>query len=135
MASEAQRGCGYRKVGALYLVSDGIWVGCDRLPYELKACPVCGAGIHLTRSMTAINPFELFGMHDQIEDVRTGITTHGIKEVVCQDEHRPCKMCDPTNELAYIQFVGKQFYSPISFVDEANKMGVSNRIAQIPKGL
>jgi len=59
MAQESKRGCGYRKVGGLYLVGDGIFVPCDRLPYLLETCPVCGHGIHFTRSMTEINPLKL----------------------------------------------------------------------------
>ena len=40
MAVEAARGCGWRKVGGLYLCSPpGIHVQCDRLPYDLKVCP------------------------------------------------------------------------------------------------
>jgi len=46
MAVEARRGCGYRKVGCLYLVGGGIWVACDRLPYEVGPCPTCGEGVH-----------------------------------------------------------------------------------------
>lgn len=118
MASEQKRGCGYRKVGALYLCGGSILATCDRLPYELKSCPVCGAGIHFTRAMTEINPLKLFGIHDS-----------------CQDTFRPCKMCDPKDEPAYIMMVGKGQYSPTSFLQEAQQMGVSKRIAQIPKHL
>ena len=35
MAIEAPRGCGYRKVGGLYMCGGGIPIHCDRLPYEL----------------------------------------------------------------------------------------------------
>jgi hypothetical protein len=46
MAIERKRGCGYRKVGGMYLVGDeGIWVPCDRLPIILDVCPACGGGI------------------------------------------------------------------------------------------
>lgn len=36
MASETKRGCGYRKVGGMYLVGDYIRVPCDRLPFPGK---------------------------------------------------------------------------------------------------
>lgn len=118
MANEAKRGCGYRKVGALYLCGNYINVPCDRLPLELKNCPVCGAGIHFTRSMTEVNPFRLFGNHEN-----------------CKDAQRPCHVCDPPDAPAYIMTVGKKYYTPQSFLQEASAMGVSKRIAHIPKSL
>jgi len=132
MASEAKRGCGYRKVGGTYLVSEGIWVGCDRIPYELKSCPVCGAGIHLSRAMTEIDPLKLFGKHDRPS---LNLNTETTPVVVCQDEFRPCKMCDPTSDPAYIMLVGRAHYTPEEFIREAQTMGISKRIAQIPKKL
>lgn len=129
--SEAQRGCGYRKVGGLYLCGEGIFVPCDRLPYELKSCPVCGAGIHFTRSMTEINPLLLFGTHD----VYDGLSDNPTLILACKDLSRPCPMCDPTDEPAFIKTVGKKYYSPQSFMSEARTMGISLRIAQIPKNL
>lgn len=136
MASETKRGCGYRKVGGLYLCGGGLWVSCDRLPYELKSCPVCGAGVHFTRSMTEINPLRLFGSHDG--ELRWQRDASGNSDIpLCQDEFRPCKMCDPTEEPAYIMTVGRKYYSPESFVKEALELGVSKRIASnsIPKKL
>lgn len=119
--SEAERGCGYRKVGGLYLCGEYVFVPCDRLPYELKSCPVCGAGIHFTRSMTEINPLKLFGIHE----VPDG-------HCVCFEG---CFMCYPTGKPAFVKTIGKKYYSPQSFMSEAKTMGVSLRIAQIPKNL
>ena len=130
MAVEKARGCGYRKVGGLYLCGGGLWVSCDRLPYELKSCPVCGAGIHFTRSMTEINPLRLFGNHD---GSLVGLVDDQVQTAICQDKVRPCKMCDPTEEPAYIMMVGKKYYSPVTFIKEALELGVSKRIAAIPK--
>jgi len=45
MAIKAKRGCGYRKIGGLYLVGNYIPVACDRLPMPIGACPVCGQGL------------------------------------------------------------------------------------------
>lgn len=120
MASENVRGCGYRKVGGMYLVSSDLWIGCDRLPYHLESCPVCGAGIHFTRSMTEVDPLQLFGEH---------------APSLCFDKVRPCKMCDPTSEPAFIKTIGKKYYSTISYLEEARMMGLSLRIAQIPRHL
>jgi len=133
MASEAKRGCGFRKIGGLYLTSEGMWVGCDRLPYELRSCKVCGAGIHLSRAMTEINPLELFGKHDRPS---VNLPAETTTEVICQDSFRPCKMCDPTSDPAYIMLIGKKHYpTPEDYVREAMTLGVSKRIAQIPKKL
>jgi hypothetical protein len=110
MAIEARRGCGYRRVGGLYLCSDGIWKGCDRLPFPVGACPVCGEGIHYPRNMRQINPVRLFGRHEN-----------------CRDDF-PCQMCDPTNEVAFVLGVGEKYYTPQNFISEAEMMGVSKRI-------
>ena len=129
--SESERGCGFRKVGGLYLCGEYAFAPCDRLPYELKSCPVCGAGIHFTRSMTEVNPLKLLGIHlPQVKDY--GVAGSIIP--VCQCEGI-CYVCYPPDAPAYIRTIGKKFYSPISFMDEAYKMGVSLRMAQIPKDL
>lgn len=116
MATESKRGCGFRKVGGLYLVGDYIPIACDRLPYPLDVCPVCGAGIKVGRGMTAINPLHLFGRHSD-----------------CTDKHHPCFICDPTEDIAYIMRVGEKYYpTPEDFIREGIAQGFSKRIAQIP---
>jgi len=132
MASESKRGCGYRKVGGLYMVGEYISVSCDRLPLRLEACPVCGAGIHFTRSMTEINPHRLLGSHDGtlielIDD--QPLTT------ICKDRFRPCHVCDPPDAVAFVMMVGEKYYTPESFMEEARTLGVSKRIPFIPKKL
>ncbi len=133
MAVEAKRGCGYRKVGGLYLVGNYISVPCDRLPYPIHECPVCGAGIHFTRGITRINPLKLFGNHDDILAHTSMVTSPA-----CHDKIRPCFMCDPTDDPAYIMFVGERYYPTVEdFSIEAQVMGVSKRIPgnSIPKDL
>lgn len=132
--SEAKRGCGYRQVGGLYLCGEYAFAPCDRLPYELKSCPVCGAGIHFTRSFTEVNPLKLFGMHDQSDKGKFAPYSVKASLEVCQCPPA-CYVCYPTDKPAYIKTIGKKFYSPISFMDEAKNMGVSLRMAQIPKDL
>jgi hypothetical protein len=136
MAAESKRGCGYRKVGGLYFVGEGISVPCDRLPYKLESCPVCGAGIHFTRSLTEINPLKLFGTHDQQVKVFEGEPglEGEVTQVLCYDEVRPCWMCDPTEDPAYIMMVGEKYYpTPDDFREESRKLGISKRIPFIPK--
>jgi hypothetical protein len=103
MAAETKRHCGYRKVGALYLVGNYIPVSCDRLPLEVGHCPVCGSGIHFTRSMAEINPYRLWGVHKP-----------------CFDSHSHfCNVCQPPIDVAFIMMVGERYYSPESFLQEA----------------
>lgn len=118
MAIERKRGCGWRKVGGYYLCSDGIWVSCDRLPLPVGVCPTCGHEIRFTRAFTEIDPLGLFGIHQP-----------------CYDKLRPCHICDPRDEPAFIMTVGAKYYSPMSFLEEATEMGVSKRIPFIPRNL
>lgn len=127
MAQEAKRGCGYRKVHALYLVGRYIPMECDRLPLPLERCPVCGMGMKFTRAPMEINPHRLFGPHDDIGKIAW--TT------ICRDRIRPCHVCDPPDDAAYIMGVGEKYYTPESFAREAVEQGISKRIAAVPKKL
>jgi hypothetical protein len=119
MAVEPRRLCGWRRVGGLYLCGSYVSVSCDRLPYPLETCPVCGGGIKVSRGFTRINPYQLFGNHNG-----------------CKDQLRPCFMCDPRDEVAFIMGVGEKFYkTPGDFLEEAHRLGVSKRIPFIPKEL
>lgn len=119
MACEAKRGCGFRKVGGIYLVAGGAWASCDRLPLEVFACPVCGEGVHFPRSPRKVDPKRLFGQHYEL----AGCT--------CPDT---CQVCNPQEEVAYLLGVGAQ-YTPESFMLEAQAMGVSKRVPAVPKEL
>jgi len=119
MAIEPKRGCGYRKVGGLYLVGEGLPKVCDRLPFELKVCPVCNQGIKFSRGFTWLNGQFFGGVHHPCG---------------CY----PCPICQPDIETknAYaLMWVGEKYYTPESFTQEAMQLGVSKRIAQIPKNL
>jgi len=118
MACEVRRGCGYRKVDALYLVGEYSSSPCDRMPFPLTTCLVCGQGIKVSGGFTQVNPYRLWGIHED-----------------CKDLHRPCFLCDPNDEQAYIMLVGQKYYTPESFLAEAHYMGISKRIPFIPKDL
>jgi len=119
MSVEQIRGCGYRKVNGLYLCGKFIHIPCDRMPFPLTVCPVCGQGIKVSRGFTQVNPYRLWGIHEN-----------------CQDIFRPCFLCDPQDQPAYIMLVGEKYYkTPVEFLDEAFSMGISKRIPFIPKGL
>ena len=119
MAVEAKRGCGFRKVGGIYLVAKGAWASCDRLPLEVCACPVCGEGVHFPRSPRKVNPKKLFGQHYESAGCTCPTT---------------CQVCNSQDEVAYLLGVGAQ-YTPESFLLEAHTMGVSKRVPAVPKEL
>ena len=120
MAVEQIRGCGWRKVNALYLVGDYTFhEACDRMPFPLTVCPVCGQGIKVSRGFTQINPYQLWGLHRD-----------------CKDNFRPCHLCDPQDQPAYIMLVGAGNYkTPQEFVREAIAQGISKRIPFVPREL
>lgn len=119
MAVEPKRGCGYRKVGGLYMVSGpGRGMPCDRLPWPLTVCPTCNQGIKQTRGWTWVNPKALFGgNHERCNDV-------GV-----------CPVCVPTEERAGLLWIGERFYSTVlNFNLESEALGISRRIKAIPRG-
>lgn len=132
MAAEARRGCGFRKVGGLYLVCPAVGAFCGRLPLPLTICAACGVGIKQSRGWTWVNPATLLG------DVAalTG------KEGECQGtppgfclERCPVREPSRFGEKAGLLWVGEKFYSPATFQLEANKLGVSKRVSTVPRGL
>jgi hypothetical protein len=120
MAVEEKRGCGYRKVGGMYLVGGILSAPCDRLPYPLEVCPTCNQGIKVSRGFTEILPYELFGIHKD-----------------CQDKVKPCVMCYPNKyRPGYIMIVGERHYpKPSDFIKEGHNLGVCKRIPFVPKDL
>jgi len=117
MAQEPRRLCNYRKVGGLYLVGSFMAIGCDRLPFPLKSCPVCGGGLHATRGLTEVNPKRLFKLHED-----------------CDDKLHPCFVCDPTKEPAFLMTVGSEYPTPQHFLAEGERIGTyCKRIPFIPR--
>lgn len=120
---ESARGCGYRKPGGTYMVAldPATLGGCGRFPFPLEVCPCCHAGIKPSRG------FQWVG-----------------KEIIpaCSNAvMRNPKVCG-TCTLAIIPdrfgliWVGEKFYpTPEAFLAEAATMGVSRRLAQVPKEL
>lgn len=120
MAIEAKRGCGYRKVNGLYLCGSGITISCDRLPFPIEYCPVCGSGIKFTRGFTWIDWDKFAGAHKD-----------------CKDKQLMCYLCVPNvHPQPYgLLWVGEAYYTPEHFIKEALEVGVSKRIPFIPKEL
>lgn len=115
---DRERGCGWRKEGGLYLRSEGLSRPCGKLPFKLDVCPCCNHGIKHKIGWSWINPRMLFA----------GKTcTRGTK---CGN----CPLATPP-ETAGLIWVGRSFYPTTKdFTIESNKMGVSRRIHNVPKG-
>ena len=132
MAVEAIRGCGYRKVGGLYLCGAGPGMECDRLPYELKVCPVCGAGVKFSRGFTWLDWMAYAGYHS--DHIHEGPKCTCALKTTYKEL---CPICNPGEHYqpSGLLWVGESFYTPEAFIQEAIQMGVSRRIAAIPKNL
>lgn len=119
MAIEARRGCGYRKVGGLYMVSDKYdWHGCCKMPIILHICPTCNQGIKQSRGWQWIYPKPWI-------------------EGTCSHIRPMCPLNSPhlLGDRVGLLWVGTQFYpSPDHFALEVKTMGLSKRIKAVPRG-
>lgn len=138
---EEARGCGFRKGGGIYLVNDGPGRGCGRMPIPLHVCPTCSQGIKPARGWTWIDGKAILAATPlcksklDIESRPDGLVsvtmTIGMPPA-CES----CPFSGTNQEKVGLMWVGGKFYpSPEDFVKEAQRMGLSKRIAQIPKDL
>src|SRR5215469_9649584 len=121
MASEARRGCGYRKVGGLYLVAppEG-WTGCDRMPIKLTVCPTCNEGVKQCRGWKYIN----------LNKFTQGVHIEGC---TCSPACPVCGAYSCLDKVGLL-WIGESFYPSIAaYNDEAKNLGISRRIRAIPK--
>lgn len=128
MAIEQRRKCGYRKVGGLYLVSNGEGAPCCKMPILLKVCPTCNGGVKQTRGWSWIDPRPwLKGECTGWDGKRTIYTD---KRLWC-----PCAHPDELGPRVGLLWIGVQFYpSPEDFAKEAKEMGICRRITAVPRG-
>ena len=128
MAVETKRGCGYRRVGGLYLVGGGLSAPCDRMPYPLDRCRTCGGGVKFTRGHAWLQP-DFFSVH-----VAPKHPLDTRQE--CLDSS-PCPVCHNRDDFGshLLLWIGRSHYSPDAFLLESLNLGVSRRIAALPKGL
>ena len=119
--ARAGRGCGIRKKGGTYLFCDIQFVmPCPSLPIGLPdRCPTCGEELEQFRGIKVVNPQKFF---------------NSPQKTIVKCVGGTCPACYPP-EIGALMWVGKQYYSAGSFVSEALRMGISKRIAKIPKGL
>lgn len=142
MATEPKRGCGYRKIGGLYMVGEYTMVPCDRLPFLLDVCPCCGEGIKQTRGTTWIQPLKLFGGDHPTTNYINGVPaiSYGC---TCLTKNPNCPVCFPSKHFlvlddktgrALLLWIGAQHYpTPRDFMSEGIKLGFSRRIKSIPR--
>ena len=117
MAIEPRRGCGYRKVGGLYMVSGVLAAPCCKMPILMHVCPTCNNGIKQSRGWQWIDP-------------RPWVAGD------CKIDSKVCPLAKPAfGDKVGLIWIGAQFYpTPAHFLHEANTMGVSRRIKAVPRG-
>jgi hypothetical protein len=130
MASEAKRGCGYRKVGGIYLCADAPNAPCCKLPIEFHVCPTCNSGVKQTRGFQWIDPRPwLKGACIGVETARLG-QSGPFSASLC-----PAANPDTMGDKVGLLWIGEQFYpTPDSFLREARELGVSRRVKGVPRG-
>ena len=118
MAVEPRRGCGFRKVGGLYIVGGKLQDDCCKLPIPLHVCPTCAQGVKQTRGWTWIDP-------------RPWLTERcSLRKPLC-----PASTPELLGERVGLLWIGRAFYpTPGAFQHEAAIYGVSRRIAALPRG-
>lgn len=112
-----KRGCGWRQPGGKYLIGGKLCAPCGKLPHELTRCPVCNAGIKPMRGWQWVGARAIFDQH------------------YCTLEEGDCDSCplyDPPARAGLI-WIGDTFYTPEEFVAESARLGISRRIAYVPK--
>lgn len=136
---EIKRGCGFRKIGGIYIVGGVSGLECPNIPYKVCNCPVCGGGVKQSRGFTWIRPNRLFDAPETSDCANLGIEVEITYHDGSKEKSRNCnktgKICPFFNSGAHgLMWVGTRFYpTPKDFADEAAAMGVSKRISQIPR--
>ena len=119
MAIEAERGCGYRKEGGIYLMGGKMGEPCCWLPHALTICPTCSAGIKQARGWTWIEPAGIFAGK---------LCTAPAGSFFC-----PVPTLEGRHGLIWI---GEKYYpTTADFTREGNTQGICRRLSTVPKGL
>lgn len=126
MAVEAKRGCGYRKVGGLYLVGKGGGMPCCKLPLPLEVCPCCNQGIKQTRGWTWIDAGKMFPGGCRISNAGDVMKLIGLGN---------CPMGNPASlGRIGLLWIGERFYkTPGAFLKEGEELGISRRLTAVPR--
>lgn len=127
VVTEPARGCGYRKPSksgvGIYMMGGELSAPCGLLPFPLERCPTCDCGIKPSRSWTWIKPAILLGPS---QDCAAG---------GAYSRCRHCVVRNPPEGRHGLLWIGGQHYkTPLDFVAEARKLGVSRKLNAIPNG-
>jgi hypothetical protein len=127
MAVEAKRGCGFRKVGGLYMVGGKLGAPCCKMPIPLHVCPTCSGGVKQTRGWTWIDPRPWLAKPcSSFVGIGFGST---LPVFDC-----PAANPERLGERVGLLWIGGRFYStPEDFAREANELGISRRLTAIPR--
>lgn len=124
-SSEPKRSCGFRQVGKLYLIGEGIKHICPSLPLPLEPCEICGYAPAQYRDFTWVPKAYFKALK--------------LKHPTGEPCNPNCPICYPegsnTQEKYGLMWVGQKYYTPEDFIAEDQKMGISKAIKQKPKGL
>lgn len=156
---ETERGCGFRKIGGVYLVCEGGSLPCDALPVEMGPCECCDFTVNQARSMQPIHAGYLAALlkgHVCHDPFACPICWYATKypelkaeigrlraRLAIPWENKTAEMREGDADVVealkdleakfpkvfYLMFVSKEFYTPESFVKEARKQGISKRVA------
>jgi hypothetical protein len=118
---DSKRGCGWRKPGGLYLVSEGLAAPCGRLPIPLTVCPTCDHGFKPSRGWTWL---------DSVPNLKH----HPCRPPAGESCNIHCPLSIPFGRVGLL-WVGEVYYAtPDDFIREADRLGVSRRIPTLPTG-
>lgn len=136
--AEAQRGCGFRKIGGLYLVCrDGLPFPCELMPYPLDLCPCCGEGIKFGRGIQWLDS-SFFSKRvegcPEIQNCKVYPNNCPFSAVKIDIGNRENAIVPAPKKG--LMWVGEQFYpTPQDFIRESRSLGISKRISSVPKDL
>ena len=125
ISHEGRRGCGYRKVGGIYLRGIFLSKPCGRLPIALTTCPSCGRGIRPSRGWTWVEPTELLRA---TEEEKCGTPA------LCNKCPIGKGIEDMLGGQAGLIWIGEKHYpTPQAFIKESRAMGISRRLNSVPR--
>ena len=133
--SEGRRGCGYRQKGGIYLVGGGLSVPCGRLPVPVGRCPTCDHGIKPSRGWTWVDVPALLRDAAPCPPPTTHAVDPHSHRMLPVDRCAGCPLRDGTEVRKAGLLWVRQGYSVASFSLEAEHVGVSRRLAQVPRDL
>ncbi|NIN00500.1 MAG: hypothetical protein GTO24_21180 [candidate division Zixibacteria bacterium] len=120
---ESRRGCGWRKVGGLYLMGMLPAKPCGRLPIPCETCPCCGRGIKPARGWTWVDADEIIRAAPECKTKKQCRAC--IVERVVKDMHALGR--------AGLIWIGEKHYPTVGhFNRESDLMGISRRLSSIP---